>query len=164
MSPRSDRGSGGARIAVIGATTPDGSRVRERLAGFGVPGSRVDLYGGSRGEALISEYDGEARLVQEPDPDETGDHDVIFLCVKSFEWYSEIKAGYGITANGFWSFYYTAAGIHAIHVIVGMICMGFVAVQAKRNHELQRVELAGIYWHFVDVVWIFLFPLLYIAK
>jgi aspartate-semialdehyde dehydrogenase len=80
MSPHSDRRFGRARIAVIGATTPDGSRVRERLAVLGVPGSRVDLYGGSRGEAVISEYDGEARLIQEPDPGETGDHDVIFLC------------------------------------------------------------------------------------
>lgn len=80
MSRHSDRRSGGARIAVIGATTQDGSRVRERLAGLGVPGARVDLYGGGRGEAVISEYDGEARLIQEPDPGETEDHDVIFLC------------------------------------------------------------------------------------
>ena len=39
-----------------------------------------------------------------------------------------------------------------------------VAQTAKRNEELHRVELIGVYWHFVDVVWIFLFPLLYIAK
>lgn len=89
---------------------------------------------------------------------------VTFLCVKSFEWYTEISAGYTITANGFWAFYYTAAGIHAAHVIVGAIIMGFVAVAAAKNQELQRVELVGIYWHFVDLVWIFLFPLLYIAK
>lgn len=87
-----------------------------------------------------------------------------FLVVKSFEWYTEISHGYTITANGFWSFYYTAAGIHASHVIVGMIIMGFVAADAYKGRELQRVELIGIYWHFVDLVWIFLFPLLYIAK
>jgi heme/copper-type cytochrome/quinol oxidase subunit 3 len=69
-----------------------------------------------------------------------------------------------ITANTFWSFYYTAAGIHALHVIAGMIIMLFVAQTAKKNQELHRVEIIGIYWHFVDVVWIFLFPLLYIAK
>jgi heme/copper-type cytochrome/quinol oxidase subunit 3 len=45
-----------------------------------------------------------------------------------------------------------------------MIIMLFVAETAKRNAELHRVEIIGIYWHFVDVVWIFLFPLLYIAK
>jgi len=87
-----------------------------------------------------------------------------FLVVKSFEWYHEIVEGYTITTNGFWQFYYTAAGLHALHVIAGGIIMGVVAKDAWEGRELQRVELIGIYWHFVDVVWIFLFPLLYIAK
>lgn len=87
-----------------------------------------------------------------------------FLTVKSVEWTIEITEGYTITANGFWSFYYTAAGLHALHVIAGAIIMGIVAWDAWFGRELQRVELIGIYWHFVDVVWIFLFPLLYIAK
>jgi len=89
---------------------------------------------------------------------------LIFLIVKSFEWTHEIELGYTITANGFWSFYYTAAGIHACHVIVGMFIMLWIANDARKNKELQRVEYIGIYWHFVDLVWIFLFPLLYIAK
>ena len=88
---------------------------------------------------------------------------LLFLMVKSFEWYQEISHGYTITANGFWSFYYTAAGIHASHVIIGMIIMLFIATDARKGKELHRVELIGIYWHFVDLVWIFLFPLLYIA-
>lgn len=88
----------------------------------------------------------------------------MFLCIKSFEWYTEISHGYTITANAFWSFYYTAAGIHASHVIVGAIVMAIVAKDAAKNKELQRVENVGLYWHFVDLVWIFLFPLLYIAK
>jgi heme/copper-type cytochrome/quinol oxidase subunit 3 len=87
-----------------------------------------------------------------------------FIAVKSAEWTTEIHHGYTITANPFWSFYYTAAGLHALHVIGGVVVMGFVAYTAKRNLELHRVELIGIYWHFVDIVWIFLFPLLYIAK
>jgi len=87
-----------------------------------------------------------------------------FLIIKAFEWTSEIRAGYTITSNTFWSFYYTAAGLHALHVIAGAFIMLIVAQTAKRNLELHRVELIGIYWHFVDIVWIFLFPLLYIAK
>jgi heme/copper-type cytochrome/quinol oxidase subunit 3 len=89
---------------------------------------------------------------------------LIFLGVKSYEWTVEITAGYTITANGFWSFYYTAAGLHAAHVIAGAIIMAFIARDAAKGVALHRVELIGIYWHFVDVVWIFLFPLLYIAK
>ncbi len=88
----------------------------------------------------------------------------VFLVVKGFEWTTEIRHGFTITTNMFWSFYYTAAGLHALHVIAGMIAMAFVARGALANRELQRVELVGNYWHFVDIVWIFLFPLLYIAK
>ena len=87
-----------------------------------------------------------------------------FVCIKSYEWWYEISHGYTITANTFWSFYYTMAGLHALHVIAGAFIMGIVAFDAFRGRELHRVELIGIYWHFVDVVWIFLFPLLYIAK
>ncbi len=86
------------------------------------------------------------------------------MCVKAFEWTTEISHGYTITSSTFWSFYYTAAGLHALHVIAGAIIMLFVAETAKKNLELHRVELIGIYWHFVDIVCIFLFPLLYIAK
>lgn len=87
-----------------------------------------------------------------------------FVCVKAAEWTVEISHGYTITSSTFWSFYYTAAGLHALHVIAGAIIMLIVAQAAKRNEHLNRVELIGVYWHFVDVIWIFLFPLLYIAK
>ena len=89
---------------------------------------------------------------------------LIFLTIKAFEWTMEITAGYTLQSSTFWSFYYTAAGLHASHVIGGVIILAFVANTARKNLELHRVELIGIYWHFVDVVWIFLFPLLYIAK
>jgi len=89
---------------------------------------------------------------------------LLFVCVKAAEWSHEIHQGFTITANGFWSFYYTAAGLHALHVIAGVVIMGFIANDARKGQELHRVELIGNYWHFVDIVWIFLFPLLYIAK
>ena len=88
----------------------------------------------------------------------------LFILVKSLEWTSEILEGYTIQANGFWAFYYTAAGLHALHVIAGAIVIFFVARDAAKGRNLQRVEYVGIYWHFVDIIWIFLFPLLYIAK
>ncbi len=88
----------------------------------------------------------------------------VFIGVKSVEWTLEISHGYTITSHPFWSFYYTAAGLHALHVIAGCVIMLFVAADAAKGRELQRVEYIGIYWHFVDIIWIFLFPLLYIAK
>ncbi len=88
----------------------------------------------------------------------------MFLVIKAFEWTDEISHGFTITSSTFWSFYYTAAGLHASHVLAGMVIMAIVAADAAKNRELHRVELVGLYWHFVDLVWIFLFPLLYIAK
>ena len=67
-------------VAVVGASTPDGAALRHALEVVGIPGARVDLYGTSQGEALISEYAGEARLIQEADLAEIVDHDLIFLC------------------------------------------------------------------------------------
>ena len=90
---------------------------------------------------------------------------LLFAAVKFLiEWPHEIHEGFTISSGTFWSFYYTAAGIHAAHVIAGVVIMLIIAPRAKRNLDLHRVELIGLYWHFVDVVWIFLFPLLYIAK
>lgn len=87
-----------------------------------------------------------------------------FLIIKSFEWGTEITNGYTLTSSLFWSFYYFAAGLHALHVIAGMILMAWISFDVIQKKNLHRVELIGIYWHFVDIVWIFLFPLLYIAK
>jgi cytochrome c oxidase subunit III len=67
--------------------------------------------------------------------------------------------------NLFASTYFLMTGFHAIHVIVGMILFGLVLLQGSRLDAkwTDWVENSGLYWHFVDLVWIFLFPLLYIA-
>ena len=68
--------------------------------------------------------------------------------------------------NLFASLYFLMTGFHAIHVLVGMILFGMALYQGTRLNEnwLDWVENSGLYWHFVDLVWIFLFPLLYIAS
>ena len=88
----------------------------------------------------------------------------VFLLVKAYEYTTEISHGYTLYKSVFWSFYYVATGLHATHVVVGMLIMAIVSFGVKKNENLQRVEYIGIYWHFVDVVWIFLFPLFYIAR
>ena len=89
---------------------------------------------------------------------------VTFLAIKACEWGGEIAHGYTLTTNLFWSFYYLATGLHTTHVIVGVLIMARIARQVQHGRHLHHVELIGLYWHFVDIVWIFLFPLLYIAK
>jgi aspartate-semialdehyde dehydrogenase len=70
-----------ARVALVGSATACGGVIRQALESFGVPGSRVDLFGTSRGdEPVISEYGGEARLIQTPELDELTASDIVFVC------------------------------------------------------------------------------------
>ena len=71
-------------------------------------------------------------------------------------------------ARLFYRFYYSLTGLHAFHMLVGLGIFVFLAVQARRGkytpESHQQVEICGLYWHFVDIVWIFLFPLLYLVR
>lgn len=88
-----------------------------------------------------------------------------FMGFKSYEYATEIMHGKTLFTNNFWSFYYVATALHGFHVLCGMVIMGIIAERdVKHGKNLHRVENIGIYWHFVDIIWIFLFPLLYIAK
>jgi cytochrome c oxidase subunit 3 len=69
-------------------------------------------------------------------------------------------------AEMFFNLYFAMTGLHGIHVLIGIIVMGVLAVMIwRRNPAIEYympVEMAGLYWHFVDIVWIFLFPLFYL--
>jgi heme/copper-type cytochrome/quinol oxidase subunit 3 len=89
-----------------------------------------------------------------------------FLAMKAFEYSIEIHHGFLPSSGIFWSFYYGMTGLHALHVLAGIIVNLVLWISAVRRTLApngHRVELAGLYWHFVDIVWIFLFPLLYLA-
>lgn len=100
---------------------------------------------------------------------------LIFLVDKGIEYAHEISEGFTFTSpkllaagdqvgSLFWSFYYIMTGLHGLHVIAGMTIIFIIMMQARKGKNLHRVELAGMYWHMVDLIWIFLFPLLYLAK
>jgi cytochrome c oxidase subunit 3 len=73
------------------------------------------------------------------------------------------EVNYGPWKNLFFSCYFAATGVHGLHVVGGMIPLGILAVQAGRRRILpEATEYVGLYWHFVDLVWIFLFPLMYL--
>ena len=80
MSARSADTERKARVAVVGAPTAVGGQVRDALAAARVPGARVDLYGSSGGEVVLSEYAGEARMIQEAQLEEVRDHEIVFIC------------------------------------------------------------------------------------
>lgn len=100
---------------------------------------------------------------------------IMFLVIKGIEYTSKIHHGYtfsgselveqgNLIGSTYWGFYYLMTGIHGLHVIAGAIVFLTVLYQVNRKRNLQRVEMAGMYWHMVDIIWIFLFPLLYIAN
>ena len=66
----------------------------------------------------------------------------------------------------FFYLYFAMTGLHAIHVIAGVTLLAIIALIARRNRFSAQyhtpVELAGLYWHFVDIIWVFLYPLLYL--
>jgi len=68
----------------------------------------------------------------------------------------------------FFSLYFTMTGLHALHMIVGVAIMSVITWMAAKGrfdeHYYTPVEMAGLYWHFVDLVWIYLFPLLYLVE
>ncbi len=91
-----------------------------------------------------------------------------FLVVKSFEYAAKFEHHHFPSTDTFYALYFTLTGLHGLHVIVGIfINLYFLLLSNKlwRENPTQfagRVECAGLYWHFVDLVWIFLFPVLYL--
>jgi cytochrome c oxidase subunit 3 len=103
----------------------------------------------------------------------------VFLAVKGFEyaqeWREHLFPGAGFSFSGasaggarfFFILYFAMTALHALHLAVGIALVGvFAAALGRRRHEFarhERIELAGLYWHFVDMVWIFLYPILYLV-
>ena len=94
---------------------------------------------------------------------------LIFLVIKYFEYTGKFHHGIYPSSSTFMAIYFTLTGLHGLHIIGGMIVMGYFWLPAgnkmwhsEPEHFTNRIEVAGLYWHFVDLVWIFLFPVLYL--
>ena len=91
-----------------------------------------------------------------------------FLVVKYFEYTTKFHHGYFPATNTFLAIYFTLTGLHGLHVIGGMAVNGYLwgpgaaLYKTDPEHFTNRVENAGLFWHLVDLVWIFLFPILYL--
>lgn len=90
----------------------------------------------------------------------------IFLVLKLAEFGAKAAAGISMSTNTFYMFYLFLGFFHFMHVVLGMVILGAVALKARRggysaaNHD--GVETGAAYWHMVDLVWIVLFPLIYV--
>ena len=91
-----------------------------------------------------------------------------FLVVKAFEYGHKFEHHHFPSTNNFYATYFTLTGLHGVHVLGGILLnLYFLLFGVKMwNHSPEqftgRIEAAGLYWHFVDLVWIFLFPVLYL--
>ncbi len=84
----------------------------------------------------------------------------VFLVVKGFEYYGKASLGIGIETSPFFTFYYLITGFHAAHVVAGMVILALVAwADTPRN-----METGVAFWHMVDLVWVLLFPIIYLLS
>jgi heme/copper-type cytochrome/quinol oxidase subunit 3 len=92
----------------------------------------------------------------------------VFLVVKYFEYSEHLHAGEGPWHSTFFAIYFTLTGLHGLHILGGMAVMIYFLGPGAKLHKTNseqftnRIEYTGLYWHFVDLVWIFLFPVLYL--
>lgn len=93
---------------------------------------------------------------------------LFFLVNKGIEYYEHIAHGEVPATSTFLAIYFTLTGLHALHVLCGTLVNawflgpGFRVWKSQPELFTNRVEAAGLFWHFVDLVWIFLFPVLYL--
>lgn len=92
----------------------------------------------------------------------------LFLVIKGFEYGSKFSHHHFPSSNTFYAIYFTMTGLHALHIIGGLVVNlyflfpGSKMWQTNPEQFTGRIEAAGLYWHFVDLVWIFLFPVMYL--
>lgn len=93
---------------------------------------------------------------------------ILFLAIKGFEYREHLLAGERPSHDTFFALYYTLTGLHAVHMVGGLVVLGYFLGpgaglwRANRAQYTNRIEATGLYWHFVDLMWTFLFPVLYL--
>ena len=90
----------------------------------------------------------------------------LFIAGQVYEFTSFVKEGLGYTTNIFGSAFYTLTGFHGVHVSVGIVFLLGLAIMSLRGNlgpeRAETVEIFGLYWHFVDIVWILIFTVVYL--
>ncbi len=91
---------------------------------------------------------------------------IIFLIGQGSEYYRLLEKGFTISKNVFSTGFFTLTGFHGLHVLIGLFTLGIVLVQFFRKnfncYKTTVLSAVGIYWHFVDIVWLFVFTTVYV--
>jgi nitric oxide reductase NorE protein len=90
---------------------------------------------------------------------------LLFLILKGVEYYFKVSGGHTLGYNSFYTFYWLLTGFHVIHVIVGMVILFFISNGLKKTKitALEDVEAGAAFWHMCDLIWLLLFPTLYLV-
>jgi len=87
----------------------------------------------------------------------------LFLMLKGLEYYLKINTGYTLGYNSFYTFYWLLTGFHVIHVIVGLVILLFMKRSINKATALSEdIEAGAAFWHLCDLIWLLLFPILYL--
>jgi len=105
---------------------------------------------------------------------------LVFLVIKGVEYYQEYREGLMPLSDGikplskpgeqlFFNFYLVGTGLHALHLTIGIVLVaglvwGVFRSRVQLPHRAVTVEIVGLYWHLVDVVWVFIYPIFYLAR
>lgn len=156
---------GAALLAVLGARIGD-------PAGFALAQDRLDRFAGglntlvllSSGYAaalavLAAKTGGSAGAVRLRLA-VAGGLGLVFLAVKATEYAAEIAAGWSLDGGGFQTLYFLVTGFHALHVVLGLVILAVVAIRPT----LAAVETGAAFWHMVDLVWLLVYPVVYLVR
>jgi len=90
---------------------------------------------------------------------------LLFLALKSIEYIDKIKAGLTIGYNSFFTFYWMLTLFHVIHILVGLIILGSVFIGIRKRNgtiTINDFEASAAFWHMCDLIWLLLFPIIYL--
>jgi nitric oxide reductase NorE protein len=93
---------------------------------------------------------------------------LLFAVLKVAEYQVELSSGHTVSSSSFFMYYFIITGIHLLHLIVGVIALVVIGLRVRRDtgepREQMILECGASYWHLIDLLWMFIFPLIYLAR
>jgi nitric oxide reductase NorE protein len=93
---------------------------------------------------------------------------IVFAVLKVAEYQIELSSGHALSTNSFFMYYFIITGIHLLHLVVGIVALVVIGLRVRRDtgggKDRVMLECGASYWHLIDLLWMFIFPLLYLAR
>ncbi len=89
---------------------------------------------------------------------------LLFVSLKLYEYHEKIAWGVGFNTQSFFVFYWMLTGFHLVHVVAALLLLGYMIVKfySKKPPKAEDVVTVGVFWHMCDIIWVVLFPMLYL--